>query len=78
MRLREIDFDDVRRILDEGATIETYPDDTPFPSRLVLGWVERRPIHIVAADIAEGEVIVVTVYDPNPEEWSKDYRSRLP
>ena len=77
MRERSIDFDDVRRILDEGATIERYAEERPYPSRLVLGWVAARPIHIVAADMTPEEVIVVTVYDPDPVEWSSDFRSRL-
>ncbi len=77
MRERSIDFDDIRRILDEGDTIERYPNDVPFPSRLLLGWVARRPMHIVAADEATDSVIVVTVYDPRPEDWSQDFRSRL-
>ncbi len=36
-------------------TVETYPDDLPLPSYLVLGWIgtEREkpePVHVVAAD----------------------------
>ncbi len=29
---------DVREVLTSGEVIESYPDDTPYPSRLVLGW----------------------------------------
>jgi hypothetical protein len=32
MRQRQVDFDDIRRILDEGEVIERYPDDKPYPS----------------------------------------------
>jgi hypothetical protein len=47
---REINEHDVRAILTTGETIEEYPDDIPYPSRLILGWIGKRPIHIVAAD----------------------------
>jgi hypothetical protein len=75
---RQIDFDDIRRILDAGETIERYPDDTPYPSRLLLGWIGTRPVHVVIAEDAPDSVLVVTVYDPRPEEWSQDFRSRKP
>lgn len=29
---------------------EDYPDDTPYPSRLLLGWHNNRPLNIVVAD----------------------------
>jgi hypothetical protein len=75
---RQIDFDDIRRILDAGETIERYPDDTPYPSRLLLGWIGTRPVHVVIAEDAPDSVLVVTVYVPRPEEWSQDFRSRKP
>ena len=44
---------DVRHVLEQGETIKGYPEDKPYPSRLVLGWREARPIHVVAADDTE-------------------------
>jgi hypothetical protein len=41
---------DVRHVLQSGDTIAEYHDGRPIPSRLVLGWVRHRPIHVVAAD----------------------------
>ena len=38
MSERGITERDVREILSAGETIEEYPDDTPYASRLVLGW----------------------------------------
>jgi len=37
MARRNISAAEVRRVLTDGETIEEYPDDTPYPSRLVLG-----------------------------------------
>lgn len=76
---RHIDEDDVRCILSRGETIEEYPDDTPYPSRLIMGWIEKRPLHIVVADNTDnGETIVVTVYEPEKDKWSIDFRRRTP
>ena len=74
---RSITVADVRYILDNGEVIEDYPNDFPFPSRLVLGWRAMRPIHIVAADnFSAGETIVVTVYEPDPNQWEPDFKRR--
>jgi hypothetical protein len=35
---RRITEADVREILQVGEVIESYPDDTPYPSRLILGF----------------------------------------
>ncbi len=74
---RGIGVDDVRHVLETGGAIEEYPDDVPYPSRLVLGWLESRPIHVVAADNhPEGETIVITVYEPDSAHWGSGFRRR--
>ena len=47
---RAITKENVRQALATGKTIEAYPEDQPYPSRLVLGWAGTRPIHVVVAD----------------------------
>ena len=70
---RGIGEKEVRSVVSEGETIGEYPDDTPYPSRLILGLVEGRPIHVVVADDKErGAYIVITAYVPQPEQWSPD------
>ncbi len=67
MYQRVISKAEVRHAIATGKTVEDYPDDTPYPSRLVLGWIGRRPIHVVVADnVDEEENIVITVYEPDP------------
>jgi len=74
---RQISNAAVLHVLDTGTTVEQYPDDFPYPSRLVLGWWESRPIHVVVADdIEEGIRIVVTVYQPDLEEWKPGFTRR--
>ena len=74
---RGISVEDVRAVIAIGETIATYPDDTPYPSRLILGWRGPRPLHVVAADHEEAdEVIVITVYEPDPAQWDSEFRRR--
>ena len=77
MSERGISARDVREILSAGETIEEYPDDTPYASRLVLGWCRGRPLHVVVAGNAEAhETIVITVYDPDPTLREPGFRRR--
>ena len=79
MALRNISEAEVRAVLTIGEAIEEYPDDTPFPSRLVLGGVGSRPLHVVAADNPEEEdTIVITAYEPEPDQWELGFRRRRP
>ena len=77
MYQRSVSEEAVRNVVVTGETIEDYPDDTPYPSRLVLGWHESRPLHVVVADIADDrENIVITVYEPDLKEWEPDFKRR--
>ncbi len=76
---RRVDEKDVRSVLETGEIIEVYSDDTPYPSRLILGWLESRPLHVVAADnIDDNETIVITVYEPEQDKWSLNFKRRIP
>ena len=76
---RRVDEKDVRSVLETGEIVEVYPDDTPYPSRLILGWLESRPLHVVAADnIADNETIVITIYEPEQDKWSPNFQRRIP
>ena len=75
---RTITEDEVRQFVDAGETIASYPDDKPFPSRLMLGWKGSRPIHVVVADnLADQETIIITVYQPDLLEWKPGFKKRL-
>ena len=74
---RRINEKDVRHVLATGEVIEEYPNETPYPSRLVLGWCGPQPIHIAVADnIDAGETIVITVYEPSLDKWDSNFRRR--
>ncbi len=77
MAERGIDTSDVRHVLATGDTVEAYPDDDPYPSRLVLGWCAGRPVHVVVADNEEdGESVIVTVYEPDAARWDDGFKKR--
>ena len=74
---RSVTVEDVHNVIESCETIEFYAEDTPYPSRLVLGWRGTRPLHVVLADnAANDEVIVVTVYEPELAQWEAGYRRR--
>lgn len=76
---RSISRDEIRHVLETGEIIREYPNDTPLPSHLVLGWVEGgdRPIHVVAADDEDEDVTyAITVYEPDPDLWTDDFREK--
>jgi hypothetical protein len=75
---RKIGKEEVQRVIESGETIATYPTDKPFPSRLILGWIGSRPIHVVAADnVSVQETIIVTVYQPDAGEWDREFKRRI-
>lgn len=75
---RKIRPDMVEFVINSGITIEFYSRDTPYPSRLVLGWDNNRPVHVVVADNPQdNELIIITVYQPNPEYWDSSFSRRL-
>lgn len=57
--------------------IEPYPDDKYLPSYLVRAEWNGAIFHAqIATDVEGDNVRVVTMYVPNPSEWSEDFRIR--
>jgi hypothetical protein len=74
---RRISDEDVQSVLETGEAIENYLDNSPYPSRLILGFCGSRPIHILVADNnKDQETIVITVYEPDPAQWDPTFRRR--
>ncbi|MBU4175417.1 MAG: DUF4258 domain-containing protein [Actinobacteria bacterium] len=77
MYKRRISIENVRHVIATGEVVEEYPNDLPYPSRLLIGWCGSRPIHVVVADNKEArEVIVITVYEPDPTQWEMGFERR--
>jgi hypothetical protein len=74
---RKIGEEEVNHILFNGKIIEEYLEDKPYPSKLLLGFVNGRPIHVVAAENKnEEQIIVITVYEPNTIIWDDTFERR--
>jgi predicted ribosome-associated RNA-binding protein Tma20 len=75
---RRISRDQVKCVLADGEVIAAYPNDHPFPSYLLLGYVEsQRPLHVVAAHDSDSETVyVITAYEPDSSIWNQDFRAR--
>ncbi len=74
---REINKQSVLEVLRQGDIIAEYPEDTPFPSCLMLGFVENTPLHVVAAlDDFEQTCYIITVYVPDSGLWDSSYKNR--
>lgn len=72
---RGIRTDDIMFVFKTGEIIEQYPDDTPFPSCLILGRSGERALHVVAS-IDEDMIYIITAYAPSPEKWEADWKMR--
>jgi hypothetical protein len=76
---REISVQTVRGVVESGETIEDYSTEMPEPGRLILGFQGKRPFHVVVSENRETrEIIVITVYVPDPRQWNKNFTSRTP
>ena len=76
---RGISEADVHEALSAGEEIAVYPDDLPYPSRLLLRWRGGRPLHLVVAyNARDDENIIITVYEPDPAQWDDGFKRRKP
>ena len=74
---RNISAQKISRAIQSGETIEDYSEEMPGPSRLILGFQGKRPLHIVTSENPETkEITIITVYVPDPRKWTKDFKSR--
>lgn len=76
MRERGIADEEVFRTIFEGEVIEYYPDSEPYPSCLILGWSDSKPVHVVCALSSGGIAFLITAYIPSPKEWEEGFRRR--
>jgi hypothetical protein len=74
---RSIAPEQVRQIVNDGEIIAEYPDDIPFPSTLLLGYSDTRPIHVLTGrDFSTATCYIITVYEPDPLIWEDNFKRR--
>ena len=73
---RNISEQEIREAGVQAEIIEDYPNDKYSPSALLLGFTAtQRPLHFQIS-FADTELVkIITLYEPNPNEWIV-YRTR--
>jgi hypothetical protein len=68
----------IEKAVEFGEIIEREPYDQPYPSVLVLGWLESGdPLHIKCSRSPQAPNLrIVTVYEPDDAQWQSDYKTR--
>ncbi len=62
---------------ERASLVEDYEDDKYGPSALVLGFtVAGRPLHIMVSLSDTPLLRIVTLYEPDPEQWEEYVRRR--
>jgi len=68
---RNVSTDDLKEAIQNSEIIESYPDDLPCPSILLLGLVNGESYHVVVAQCND-HARVITVYKPTKDKWHED------
>lgn len=73
---RGITDEDIRSVLLLGEVIIEYSNDKPYPSRLILGWLNNNPVHVLTAENDDGDSVIITAYQPDPMLWEDDFKRK--
>ncbi|MFO7901734.1 MAG: DUF4258 domain-containing protein [Pirellulaceae bacterium] len=67
---------ELREAVEAGEVIEHYPNDKYGPSCLILGFTTSgRPLHVSCSYPSRPLIKIITVYEPDPEQW-REFRQR--
>jgi uncharacterized DUF497 family protein len=73
---RDISEKQVEEVVEYGEIIESYSEDKPYPSFLVLGYSNDMALHVVYAKDDEENIIIITAYKPSFKKWKDDLKTR--
>ncbi len=75
--LRRIRVHEIKEAIAKGQLVEDYPQDKYGPSCLISGKTQfGRTIHVQCSYPSRALIKIITVYEPNPERWNKDFTIR--
>ena len=75
---RNISADEIVQAGTMAEVIEEYPDDKYLPSCLLFGFTRKqRPLHMQVCYTDTNVVKIITLYEPDPQQW-KEHRKRRP
>ena len=70
---RGIRVEDIELVLETGEMIKEYPEDKPYPSFLLLAFIDKRPLHVVGSTDILGNCYIITAYEPDAKLWNKKF-----
>ncbi|HLR77134.1 MAG TPA: DUF4258 domain-containing protein [Balneolaceae bacterium] len=74
---RHITEEEVKIVMRNGEVIKSYEDDKPYPSYLIFHYINNRPLHVVAANSIEDNIItIITAYEPSTDIWEDNFKAR--
>ena len=75
---RGISAQTVHAVLDNPQLVAAYEDDKPYPSQLLFAVVDQQALHVLVATTDAGEIVIITVYRPDPLLWTTDFLRKKP
>ena len=74
---RNISEQDIRDAGENAETIESYPQDKYSPSGLLLGMTRAgRALHVQVSFVESDTTKIITIYEPDPNEWIENRKRR--
>jgi len=74
---RNVSEEEIRQAGLRASVIESYPGDKYSPSCMLLGFTTQgRPLHIQVSLANVSAVRIITLYEPDPNEWIEHSRRR--
>lgn len=76
--LRHVSVQELHEAVANGEIIQDYPDDKYGPSCLILGYTQAgRPLHFQCSYPFRPLIRIITLYEPDPNQWI-DFKVRRP
>ena len=77
VRAVDLTFAEFEALLDTGEIVEEHAISGEELKEIVLLLAWTRPLHLViVVDHRRREERILTLYEPDPDQWTPDYRSR--
>ena len=75
-RKRGLTYKEAKEAICVGEVIETYIDDYPHPSCLLIGKTKNGKIVHVVVGLTNDRLWLITVYEPDRDRWDKSLKLR--
>jgi len=73
----QVSVDDIMAVVLNGKVVESYPEDPRGSSCLIAGQgSDSRWIHVVCGTFDQDDLLIITVYIPNPPKWQDPFTRR--